>query len=110
MYLFLTLFISSAKPNGRFYGTTGKRAEMRLLDKPHMMSNIECSVLCDMNDDCLGYNYNTLGNECELIDGNQLIITTENENWTFLSKCLQGSSACLQSFNWNGEDKVRCNK
>ena len=69
---------------------------MQLLQRLKVRSSCECGIHCNVNDDCLGYNFNSKWNECELVDGNQLIKTNKNQDWRFIAKCLQGKDACIQ--------------
>ncbi|VDI30989.1 Hypothetical predicted protein [Mytilus galloprovincialis] len=85
-----------ANPTGYFCGVSNTRAPITFLSVSTQRIRTYCALECDRSDDCLGFNYRTTGTEnCEIIDGAQLVVTESANGWKFYSKCLQDKNICL---------------
>ena len=76
-------------------GTNGQRANMTLLETNRVGHKFECTVNCNLNEHCMGYNINDKTMECELVAGGQLITKIADDSWVFYTKCLDGLSRCV---------------
>lgn len=86
----------TANPTGYFCGVSNTRAPITFLSVSTQRIRTYCALECDRSDDCLGFNYRTTGTEnCEIIDGAQLVVTESANGWKFYSKCLQDKNICL---------------
>ncbi|CAG2184807.1 unnamed protein product [Mytilus edulis] len=62
-------------------------------------SAMRCATSCGMSKTCMGYNFNSAMNRCELLSFNSNVVTDIPNHieagWRFYSKCYKGKSACL---------------
>ncbi|CAC5396783.1 unnamed protein product [Mytilus coruscus] len=62
-------------------------------------SEIRCATLCGLLKSCMGYNFNSSMNRCELLSfGSDVVTDIPNHSeggWRFYSKCYNGKTACL---------------
>ena len=76
-------------------GSFGNRGDMALLDTKKVGHRFGCTLECNLNEQCMGYNVNNVTMECQLISADQLIQTVQDANWKMYIKCLQGLSRCI---------------
>ncbi|XP_052059521.1 uncharacterized protein 5-like [Mytilus californianus] len=74
-------------------------ADMVVVDDIQCPSHIECATRCGLFKICMGYNFNSALNRCEVLAFGAEIVTDIPHHieagWTFYSKCYNGNTACL---------------
>ncbi|VDI73671.1 Hypothetical predicted protein [Mytilus galloprovincialis] len=62
-------------------------------------SEMRCATSCGMSKTCMGYNFNSAMNRCELLWFGSDVVTDiphhTEAGWKFYSKCFNGKTACL---------------
>ncbi|VDI07989.1 Hypothetical predicted protein [Mytilus galloprovincialis] len=62
-------------------------------------SEMRCTTSCGMSKTCMGYNFNSAMNRCELLWFGSDVVTDIPHHieagWRFYSKCYNGKTACL---------------
>ncbi|CAC5362838.1 unnamed protein product [Mytilus coruscus] len=62
-------------------------------------SEMRCATNCGLSKTCMGYNFNSAMNRCELLSFGSNIVTDLPHHievgWRFYSKCYNGKTACL---------------
>ncbi|VDI42006.1 Hypothetical predicted protein [Mytilus galloprovincialis] len=80
---------------GRYCGIPATYGDMKILSASTQSSRLSCISKCSPISDCLGVNFNLLTKECELVSGGQLINKLSRPDWSFHTKCLNGTAMCL---------------
>ncbi|VDI31255.1 Hypothetical predicted protein [Mytilus galloprovincialis] len=80
---------------GQYCGIPATYGDMKILSASTQSSRLSCISKCSPISDCLGVNFNLLTKECELVSGGQLINKLSRPDWSFHTKCLNGTAMCL---------------
>ncbi|CAC5372528.1 unnamed protein product [Mytilus coruscus] len=86
---------------GRFDSCSmdNNKADMAVVDDIQCPSQIECATRCGLSKTCMGYNFNSALNRCELLWFKSDVVTDIPHHieagWRFFSKCFNGITACL---------------
>lgn len=88
------LYPFSVQANGR-YTKCGDRADMQSVATWKVKHRFACTVKCNTHNNCIGYSYNNKTTECILIAGNQMIRSSDDNDWVFYIKCLEGAHRCI---------------
>ncbi|CAC5408330.1 unnamed protein product [Mytilus coruscus] len=80
---------------GRYCGSPATYGSMKIRSASTQSSRISCMSKCSPVSACLGVNFNQQTRECELVSGGQLINKLSLPDWSFHTKCLNGTAMCL---------------